>query len=208
MFITLEGIEGSGKSTVIQGLATHFEEQGHEVLCTREPGGSELGKTLRSLLLDSRVEVCPQAELFLFLADRAQHVNSVIVPALAQNKIVLCDRFIHSTIAYQGGGRGLDNATLHTLNIMAVQGLLPHKVLLLDLPLEMGLNRAQARNAASNMNILEGKFDAQSIEFHSKVQQSYREQAAQYPQRFCYIDASQSAEKVLQDCIDVLTSSI
>ncbi len=206
MFITLEGIEGSGKSTLIRGLAAHYERLGRHVLCTREPGGSELGKTLRALLLDTRSEICSQAELFLFLADRAQHVQHVIRPALAQGHIVLCDRFIHSTIAYQGGGRGLDVEALRTLNAMAIDGLLPHKVLLLDLPVTQGLARAHARNASTNMQESEGKFDSQSIHFHTKVYNSYQEQVQHDPQRFCVVDASQSPEIVLEECIKVLAS--
>ncbi len=205
-FITFEGVEGSGKSTLIQGLAAHFENLGHKVLCTREPGGSALGKTLRALLLDTRTEICSQAELFLFLADRAQHVQQVIRPALAQGYLVLCDRFIHSTIAYQGGARGLDVQSLQVLNAMAIDGLMPQKVLFLDLPVEMGLARAQARNAVANSSESEGKFDAQHLDFHKKVQDSYYQQAKADAQRFCFVDASQSTQNVLKQGIEILTN--
>ncbi len=202
MFITLEGIEGSGKSTVLRGLQAYFEGRGQKVLCTREPGGSSLGLSLRALLLNEKSAICPSAELFLFLADRAEHVQSVLRPALARGEVVICDRYIHSTIAYQGAGRGLAVQELEYLNAMAIDGLLPDKVLLLDVTVEEGLRRAHARNVAENNN--EGRFDAESIAFHTKVRASFKEQAQKEAQRFCIINAEQSAEKVLADCIDAL----
>ncbi len=204
MFITLEGIEGSGKSTVQKGLAAHFESLGRKVVCTREPGGSHLGKQLRALLLDVRADICSRAELFLFLADRAQHVESVIRPALARGEVVLCDRFIHSTYAYQGSGRGLDFATLQDLNAKAIDGLMPDKVLLLDLEVEQGLARAKSRNEAQNLSQSEGRFDAESIAFHTRIRHSYLQQAQEEPWRFCHIDASQAPQKVLVQCIAAL----
>ncbi len=204
MFITLEGIEGSGKSTLQKSLAAHFEAKGRSVLCTREPGGSQLGKTLRALLLDSRAQICAQAELFLFLADRAQHIEEVIRPALLQGDVVLCDRFIHSTVAYQGGGRGLSQTELEYLNSQAIQGLLPHKVLLLDLSVEQGLSRARARNAAQNISESEGRFDAESLAFHERIRKSYLQQAEEDAARFCRIDASKSPQEVLQQCLEAL----
>ncbi len=204
MFITLEGIEGSGKSTVQRALQAHFESLGREVLCTREPGGSELGKVLRALLLDTRSSMCSQAELFLFLADRAQHVSQVIRPALERGHVVLCDRFIHSTVAYQGGGRGLDVARLAMLNQEAIDGLLPEKVLLLDLEVEQGLTRAHARNEMQGNAVSEGRFDAENRAFHQRIRESYLAQARQDPQRFCLIDASQEPRNVLAQCIQAL----
>ncbi len=201
MFITLEGIEGSGKSTVQKGLAAHFESLGRTVLCTREPGGSELGKHLRALLLDTRSHICSRAELFLFLADRAQHVDEVIRPALARGEVVLCDRFVHSTYAYQGGGRGLDVAELQSLNAKAIDGLMPDKVLLLDLEVEQGLQRARARNAAQHISESEGRFDAESVAFHTRIRQSYIKQAQEDSTRFRCIDAGQSPAEVLAQCI-------
>ncbi len=204
MFITLEGIEGSGKSTVQKGLAAHFESLGATVLCTREPGGSALGKHLRTLLLDTRSHICSRAELFLFLADRAQHVEEVIRPALERGELVICDRYVHSTYAYQGGGRGLDVAELQSLNAKAIAGLMPHKVLLLDVAVEQGLQRAHARNAALDMAQSEGRFDAESVAFHSRIRQSYLQQAQEDSSRFHCVDASKSPEVVLKQCIDAL----
>ncbi len=204
MFITLEGIEGSGKSTVQKGLAAHFESLGRKVVCTREPGGSALGKHLRALLLDTRSHICSRAELFLFLADRAQHVAEVIRPALERGEIVLCDRFVHSTYAYQGGGRGLDVAELQSLNAKAIDGLMPQVVLLLDVEVEQGLQRARARNAAQHISESEGRFDAESVAFHTRIRQSYLQQAQEETLRFRRIDAGKSPEQVLAQCISHL----
>ncbi len=205
MFITLEGTEGAGKSTVLHGLKEYFEGRGRTVLCTREPGGCPLGQSLRSLLLSDNANIHARAELFLFLADRAQHVHEVLRPALARGEVVLCDRYIHSTIAYQGAGRGLSLEELKKLNALAIDGLMPHKVLLLDLDVEEGLRRAHARNATQKSN--EGRFDSESLAFHKKVQAGFRVQAGEDSQRFCIINADQKPEKVLQDCILSLEKS-
>ena len=204
MFITLEGIEGAGKSTVQYALAKHFQDLGREVICTREPGGSKLGKSLRSLLLDARTQICSQAELFLFLADRAEHMEETIKPSLAQGKVVICDRFIHSTIAYQGGGRGIDMLALTHLNTMAIQNIMPKKVLLLDIDVQQGLTRARKRNYMHNSQVSEGRFEAEDLAFHERIRQSYLEQAKEDSERFCIIDASQSAEEVINHCIKIL----
>ncbi len=204
MFITLEGIEGSGKSTLQRALAAHFEGLGRKVVCTREPGGSTLGKSLRALLLDARSSICSQAELFLFLADRAQHVAEVMRPALERGEVVLCDRFVHSTYAYQGGGRGLDVEELKKLNELAIHGLMPQKVLLLDLEVEQGLARAHARNTEQGSAVSEGRFDAESVAFHQRIRESYLQQAKQDPQRFCLIHAYKSEQEVLKQCLTLL----
>ena len=147
MFISFEGIEGAGKSTAINYLAGFLQANGLDPLCTREPGGCALGRSLRSLLLDARTrELSSRAELFLFLADRAQHVAEIIRPALEAGQTVLCDRYTDSTLAYQGYGRGLDTEYLHRLNQAATGGLQPELTLLLDLPVRCGLMRAGERN--------------------------------------------------------------
>ena len=139
MFVTFEGIEGAGKSTAINYLAGFLQENGHDPLCTREPGGCALGRSLRSILLDARTrELSSRAELFLFLADRAQHVAEIIRPALEAGQTVLCDRYTDSTLAYQGHGRGLDTEYLRRLNQAASGGLQPDLTLLLDLPVPCG----------------------------------------------------------------------
>ena len=133
MFITLEGIEGSGKTTLIENLADVFRTLNHEVLVTREPGGCALGRELRQMLLNPETEICPEAELFLFLADRAQHVAEVIRPALKRGEVVLCDRYADSTVVYQGYGRGLDIEKLRSLNDVAIGGLWPVRTFVLDM---------------------------------------------------------------------------
>ena len=146
MFVTVEGVEGAGKSTLMNLIARELERRGMPFLRTREPGGCGLGVSLRPLLLDVSSALDSRAELFLFLADRAQHVAETIRPALLRGDWVLCDRYADSTIAYQGYGRGMDADRLQALNDYATGGLWPDRTLLLDLPVETGLARARARN--------------------------------------------------------------
>lgn len=185
MFITFEGPEGSGKTTVIQAAAAALEAEGRLVVSTREPGGSELGRTIRQLLLDG-AEVVPLAEVFLFLADRAQHVASLIRPVLESGGIVLCDRHADSTVVYQGYARGLDIAELKRLNALATGGLVPDITLLLDLPAEAGLARLTSRD----------RLDAEPLAFHEKVRQGFLFEAGLAPDRWVVIDARQSREEV------------
>ena len=160
MFITFEGIEGSGKSTVLTRVQEHLENQGYEVVRTLEPGGSRLGRQLRRILLDMESrDLTGESELFLYLADRAQHVATVIRPALEAGKIVLSDRYADSTVVYQGYGRGLDPKLLHTFNDVAVSGLWPDLTLLFDLPPEVGLKRALTRNVREGKADSEGRFE-------------------------------------------------
>ena len=169
MFITLEGMEGCGKSTQCALLVEHFTRLGFDVLRTLEPGGSVLGKELRRILLDpANSDLSPVSELFLYLADRAQHVGTVIRPALAQDRVVICDRFADSTVVYQGYGRGLEPSLLRQLNDTAVQGLWPDATVLLDLAPEQGLRRALTRNMRENKARTEGRFEAESLAFHTR----------------------------------------
>ena len=201
MFITFEGIEGAGKSTAIEFLVEYLQAHGYDPVTTREPGGSALGRRLRSLLLDVRTTgLCSRAELFLFLADRAQHVSEVINPALEAGQVVLCDRFTDSTLAYQGYGRGLDIEYLRGLNQAATGGLQPELTLLLDLPVRCGLERAGERNRAAGIVIAEGRFDSESLDFHERVRRGYRALAEEEPERFAIIDASQPPEDVVLQC--------
>ncbi len=196
-FISFEGIEGSGKSTQVQRLQAGFNEQGFEVTVTREPGGCPIANAVRSILLDpANHAMVPRAELLLYAAARAQHVDEVIRPALAQGHIVLCDRFIDATIAYQGAGRGLDENLLNAINIQATGGLLPDLTLLLDLPVEIGLARAKDRNDLLLMEA-ESRFELESLAFHHRVRTAYLEQARQFP-RFRVIDASGSPTNVAE----------
>ena len=199
MFITLEGTEGSGKSTVLNRLKDWLMEQGHGVVLTREPGGSRLGRTLRSILLDiSNKDLTGEAELFLYLADRAQHVRQVIKPALDEGMLVLCDRYADSTVVYQGYGRGLDPKLLHRFNEVAVQGLWPDLTLLLDIDPEIGLKRAMSRNLAEGICQTEGRFEAESLLFHHRIRDGYLAWGAVNRHRFAVIDASLSPDEVFE----------
>lgn len=209
MFISFEGIEGSGKSTAQRLLAEHLQGLGYDPLLTREPGGCALGRSLRPILLDARTRgLSSRAELYLFLADRAQHVAEVIRPALEAGQTVLCDRYADSTLAYQGYGRGLDPEHLLRINDMATGGLMPDLTLLLDLPVHCGLERAGLRNREEGTVLSEGRFDAESLEFHERVRQGYRSLAAEEPERFAIIDAAQPPEDVVLQCISAVEASL
>jgi dTMP kinase len=199
VFVTFEGIEGSGKSTQIKLLTKALEAAGKTVTVTREPGGSGLGKTLRSILLsmESR-NLDSRAELFLYLADRAQHVAEVIRPAQDAGQVVLCDRFADSTVAYQGYGRGLDVTLLTRLNETAVGGAWPQLTLLLDLDPEQGLRRALARNLKAGTGVTEGRFEAENLDFHTRVRDGYLALAALHPERFVTLDATEDVPAVAQ----------
>ena len=209
MFISFEGIEGSGKSTAQRLLAEHLQGLGYDPLLTREPGGCALGRSLRPILLDARTRgLSSRAELYLFLADRAQPVAEVIRPALEAGQTVLCDRYADSTLAYQGYGRGLDPEHLRRINDMATGGLMPDLTLLLDLPVHCGLERAGLRNREEGTVLSEGRFDAESLEFHERVRQGYRSLAAEEPERFAIIDAAQPPEDVVLQCISAVEASL
>lgn len=203
LFITFEGVEGAGKTTLIQKLVQYFTEKKQDIFLTREPGGSELGKKLRAIILNAEEKIYPSAELFLFLADRAQHVEDCIKPALQAGKIVLCDRFIDSTIAYQGFGRGMDIKQLSLLNKLATNGLEPDLTLLLDLPPEIGLKRAKTRNIEQNLTIDEGRFEAEALQFHQKIRDGFLSLAKQ-EKRFFIINAEQDAEQVCHTVIQYI----
>ena len=182
-FVTLEGPEGAGKSTQIPLLAAWLEQQGHHVVSTRNPGGTAIGAQIRKVVLDAaNTAMLPMAELLLYAADRAQHVNEVVEPALAAGHLVLCDRFGDSTMAYQGYGRGLDRETIRRLNDMATGGLVPDLTLLLDLPVETGLARvARARES--------DRLEIEAIAFHERLRAGYLAIACQEPGRFVVVDA-------------------
>ncbi|OIO06210.1 MAG: dTMP kinase [Desulfovibrionaceae bacterium CG1_02_65_16] len=197
MFITFEGIEGTGKSTQIALLKAHLEAQGWRVRTTCEPGGSRIGAELRRVLLSlENRDLCPRAELFLYLADRAQHVAQVVRPALAAGEIVICDRFADSTVAYQAAGRGLDENLLHGLNEQAVDGLWPDLTILLDIAPEAGLTRAVERNRAEGKTVAEGRFEAESLAFHARVREGYKSLARRFPQRIQLVDAAGSIDQI------------
>ncbi len=208
MFITFEGIEGSGKSTALKGLANHLISKGHTVICTREPGGSNLGRNLRSVLLDENTNICTEAELFLFLADRAQHVQEIIRPALDKGHFILCDRYVDSTIAYQGAGRGVEISKLLNLHTLSTNNLWPTLTLLLDVPVSIGINRAVIRNSSQEKPTSEGRFDAESFAFHEQVRTNYLVRAAQENNRFTVIDANNTPQDVIDLCINAVEKTL
>lgn len=198
MFVTFEGIEGSGKSSVLASLAETLSARGFAVSVTREPGGSRLGQELRRILLDmASRDLTGQSELFLYLADRSQHVQEVVKPALDAGRIVLSDRFADSTVVYQGYGRGLDPRLLHSFNEIAVAGCWPDLTLLFDLPAEVGLKRALTRNMRSGICASEGRFEAESLQFHSRVREGYLTWAALHRDRYQVVDASRPLPDVI-----------
>ncbi|MBG3877176.1 dTMP kinase [Desulfovibrio oxamicus] len=209
MFITFEGMEGSGKSTALNRVQQALLDAGHGVLLTREPGGSRLGRTLRSILLDlSNDDIVPEAELFLYLADRAQHVGQVIRPALAEGVVVLSDRYADSTVVYQGYGRGLDPERLRELNDMAVGGLWPDLTLVFDLPPDEGLRRAMTRNLREGTSVSEGRFEAEHLAFHARVREGYLTWAALHPARFRVVDATRTPDEVFEDVMRAVRSAL
>ncbi len=184
-FITLEGGEGAGKSSNLEHIYRRLSSAGRDVIQTREPGGTPLGETLRGLLLDrGQSAMADDTELLLMFAARAQHLAELIRPALARGQWVLCDRFTDATYAYQGGGRGIDGERIRLLEQWVQRELRPDLTLLLDLPVEQGLQRAGERSAPD-------RFEQEQAEFFQRVRSAYRERARLEPERFRIIDASQ-----------------
>ena len=193
LFITFEGGEGCGKSTQIAALKARLEDMGKTVVQTREPGGTALGESVRNLLQydDAGQGMSPEAELLLFAASRAQHVRELIVPAIAEGQIVLCDRFLDSTTVYQGVARAIDSKKVDTVNQFAIGDTMPDLTILIDLPPEIGLARVHARS--------DGKLDRmenEAIEFFQAVRQGYLDLAKSEPKRLLVLDGSQSVEEL------------
>lgn len=196
MFVTFEGPEGAGKSTALAALAKRLREAGRDVVTTREPGAGEIGRAVRELVLHGE-RLDPRAELFLFLADRAQHGSSTIRPALAAGKMVLCDRYADSTVVYQGHARGLDLTELRRLNDFATGGLVPDLTLLLDLDVQAGLSRQAGQDR------LDGEPDA----FHQKVREGFLAEVRLDAARWTIIDASQPPDDVAELCWKAVRAS-
>jgi dTMP kinase len=187
LFITFEGVDGCGKTTQINLLSEYLQKQGYEVLLTREPGGKGLGEKLREILLNYDGEVSDRCESFLFLADRAQHIDIIVNPAVQQGKIVLCDRHTDSTVAYQGYGRGLDIDTINKLNNLATNGRKPDLTFVFDIDTETSMKRV-GKN--------QDRMESAGIEFQTKVRNGYLEIAKQEPERVKVIDATKSIEEI------------
>jgi len=205
MFITLEGIEGCGKTTQMQQLSAYFEKRGHSCVLTREPGGTALGEKIRTILLDpASTELVPTAELLLYMADRAQHINSLIKPSLAEGKVVLCDRYFDATVVYQGFARGLDTGFICDLHRLIFDDLKPDMTFLLDLAPRIGLARAWKQLDNGTRSGTESRFEEETINFHEKVRAGYLELARRQPERIRVVDGSQDIKQVQVDIRDTL----
>lgn len=197
-FITMEGGEGAGKSTMMGRVADWLESAGHRVVRTREPGGTDLAEKLREILLDrNNISLSGQAELLLMFAARAQHLEELIRPALVRGDWVLCDRFTDATWAYQGGGRGLPRDEIGSLETLVHGDLQPDLTLLLDLPVELGMKRAARRSQAD-------RFEQEPRLFFERVRNAYLERAEAAPERFAVIDAASNMEEVWSQIESVL----
>lgn len=199
LFITFEGADGSGKTTQLEKIKTLLEQKGYDVVTTREPGSLEMGKKIREILLHFEGKVADKCELFLFLADRAQHVETFIKPAISQGKIVLCDRHTDSTVAYQGYGRGQDIKLLKELNKIAVSGLTPDLTLLFDVDTKTAQNRVGSEK---------DRMESAGCEFHKQVRNGYIELQKEEPDRIKLINANNSIEKVYEDTKDIIIKLI
>ena len=207
LFISFEGLDGSGKTTQMRRLAKRLRACGHVVLETVEPGGTEIGGKIRQVLLDAaNQELSPIAELLLYFASRAQNVDERIGPALRRGEIVLADRFTDSTLVYQGCGRGLGAETVLALDRVACRGLKPDLTLLVDIDVETSLARARARNAAQPAG--ETRMDEQSLEFHRKVYEAYQALAAGEPERIRRIDGRAAIEEIELAIWDVVSAHV
>ncbi len=195
LFITFEGADGSGKTTQLNNIKTFLEEKGYDVVITREPGALDIGQKIRNILLHHDGIVADRCEMFLFLADRAQHVETFIKPAIQSGKIVLCDRHTDSTIAYQGYGRGQDIELLKKLNSIAVNGLIPDLTLLFDVSTETAQQRVGNEK---------DRMESAGIEFHKKVRNGYLELQKEYPNRIKLINANNSIETVFADAKNII----
>lgn len=209
MFITFEGIEGCGKTTQIKRLKKMLKERGVSCLITREPGATNIGLQIRAILLDQKnKKMNPRAELFLYLADRCQHVSEKIRPALVQGKWVISDRFWDATVVYQGLARGLNGKFLKGLRPFILGSLWPDKTFLLDCPVSIGLARAWERINGSQNPQKESRFEKEALSFHEKIRQGYLSLARKEPQRIKVIDATLSPDKIHRQITKLLFPEI
>ncbi len=195
LFITFEGPDGCGKTTQMNLLAQYFEKKGKKVVLTREPGGKGLGEKVREILLNYDGEVSDRCESFLFLADRAQNIDIIVKPAVKQGEIVLCDRHIDSTVAYQGYGRGLDINEINMLNNLATGGKKPDLTLVFDVDVETSMKRVGKEK---------DRMESAGIEFHNRVRNGYLELATQEPDRIKVLDATKTIEEIHEKVIEII----
>lgn len=192
IFITIEGPDGSGKTTILQMLAQNFEKEGYAVVATREPGGIDIAEQIRKVILDpENTAMDPRTEALLYAAARRQHLKEKVKPALEEGKIVLCDRFVDSSLAYQGHARGLGIDQVYSINEFAIENMMPVMTLYFDVAPEIGLERIN-KNKGREVN----RLDMEKLEFHQKVREGYMMIAERFPDRIVKIDASKELEAV------------
>lgn len=194
LFITFEGADGCGKTTQMKLLAEYLKQQGKDVVLTREPGGKGLGEKVREILLNYEGPVSDRCESFLFLADRAQNIDIIVNPAVEDGKIVLCDRHIDSTVAYQGYGRGLDIERINKLNDIATNGKKPDLTFVFDIDVETSMKRVGKEK---------DRMESAGIDFHNRVRKGYLELAKQEPQRIKVLDATKSIEEIHKNVVEI-----
>ncbi|GAB6183634.1 dTMP kinase [Thermodesulfovibrio hydrogeniphilus] len=201
IFITFEGIEGSGKTTQVKLLAERLKEQGFKVIKTFEPGDTQAGEKIREILLSPSININPLTELMLYFSDRVQHVEEKIRPAINQGIIVICDRFTDSTVAYQGYGRGLSIELIEELNYILLNNFKPDLTILLDLPAEIGLSRNQKINKRD-------RFEMEDIAFHNKVRKGYLQIASSEPERIFIVDATEDVSEISQKIYEIVRTKV
>ena len=196
LFITFEGGDGSGKTTQINLLASWLESEGHTVVITREPGGTDLGTELRNIILHREGFIAPRAEALLYAADRSHHIHTLVRPALQRGEIVVQDRYLDSSVAYQGAGRVLDPTEVRNISVWATENLMPDLTVVLDVPASV----AKERQAAGERQY--DRLEAEAEDFHTRVRESYVALAAEEPHRFLVIDGESSIEEIHQAIVD------
>ena len=204
MFITLEGPEGSGKTTAVEAAVKALQDKGYQIVRTREPGGTPIAEQIRNVILDKEnTKMDPRTEALLYAASRRQHLVEKVWPALKEGKIVICDRYLDSSLAYQGGARGLGIDNILNVNMFATENTFPDLTLLFDITPEEGLKRIAA-NASREVN----RLDLEKLEFHHKVRNTFLDLAKRYPERYVIIDASRSREEVAIATLEAILSRL
>lgn len=202
LFITFEGPDGSGKTTVATAVCERLKEKGYEVIHTREPGGIAISEDIRKIILDPKnTSMDPKTEALLYAASRRQHLVEKVFPAIKEGKIVICERFLDSSLAYQGYGRKLGFDEVLSINMFAIDNTYPDLTIYLDVDEQVGLDRLADRS-------FKDRLDQESIEFHHLVSEGYREVLRRFKDRICIVDASQDKESVIQDSLDLIIKKI
>lgn len=204
LFITFEGPDGAGKTTVLSAIAEQFEQENRtDIVVTREPGGNQISEAIRNIILDPKnTEMDVRTEALLYAAARRQHIQEKIRPALNDNKIVLCDRFVDSSVAYQGAGREIGEAAVYQMNQFATDGLTPDLTIYVDVPSEVGLARIKAHRSVVD------RLDAETLSFHKRVRAAYLRLADEHPERIVTLDATQPVADVIDQATDLITNAI